>query len=198
MRTAGSGLAAKHSAIADFYACFNERRFGDAARMFTADAVVEQAPLQRPLTGGDGYLAFAHRWVRGFPDATVSVERVWPRTADLYEVELMVHGTHLGPLDLGGGGLFKPTGAAASLRMRQLLQLEGRRIIYSSLSFDLQDIVQQLVTVDEFLLIDYAQTIHQLGLKLVSATSLVERRNIIQRLGVELDEARHVFRPYRR
>jgi hypothetical protein len=194
--TGDGGPAARHAAVAEFYACFNERRFADAATMFADDAVIEQGPFERPLTGGDGYLAFARLWTRGFPDATVSVERVWSRTPDLVEVELLALGTHIGPLDLGSGGLFKPTGASASLRLRQLLQFNGVKFIYSSLSFDLQEIVRQLVTVDEARLIEYTRRIHQLGEKLAAAESLVERRSIVLRLGSELDEARHVLRPY--
>lgn len=184
--------------IAEFYACFNDRRLPDAAAMFADDALVEHAALQRPRQGGGGYLEFADMWTRGFPDAAVRIQHISSRTAGLYEVELLAHGTHLGPLDFGGGVLFKPTGAAASLRLRQLLQFDGQKIAYSSLSFDLQDIVQQLVTVDEARLIECTRKIHRLGEQLASAGTLVERRTALQRLGSELDGARHVLRPYYR
>ena len=43
---------------------------------------------------------------------------------------------------------FKPTGAVGELRLRQMVEFDGGRIAFSSLSFDVQDIVQQLVSVD--------------------------------------------------
>ena len=54
----------------------------------------------------------------------------------------MATGTHQGPLDLGGYGLFKPTGAIGKLRLRQIIEFRDGRIAYSALSFDVQDIVQ--------------------------------------------------------
>ena len=182
--------------VSEFYVCFNERRFDDAAAMFAEDALVEHSAVKRTLQGGSGYLAFATMWCQGFPDAVVVVERVSSRTNGLHEIELRASGSHLGDFDLGGGWLFKATGATASLRLRQLLQIDNGRFTYSTLSFDLQDIIQQLVTVDETRLVELTRKIQQLGEQLASAASFVDRRNALQRLGLELDEARHVLRPY--
>jgi hypothetical protein len=190
-------ISTPHAAlISEFYSCFNERRFADAAAMFAETALVEHSALQRTLQGGEGYRAFAEMWCQGFPDATVVVERVVARAEGMYEVELIARGTHLGDLDLGGGWAFRATGAVAELRLRQLLQVEAAQFSYSTLSFDLQDIVQQLVTVDEKRLIELTRRIHKLGQTLAGAASFLDRRNALQRLGIELDEARHVLRPY--
>lgn len=194
---AAGRISAAHAAlIAGFYTCFNERRIEDAAAMFVDDAIVEHAAVHRTVQGGKGYLLFAQMWCQGFPDASVAVERVSPRGEGLYEIDLLAQGTHLGNLDLGGGWLFRATGASASLRMRQLLQIESDRFTCSTLSFDLQDIIQQLVTVDEQRLIELTRKIHSVGEALASARTFVERRDALQRVGVELDEARHVLRPY--
>jgi hypothetical protein len=166
--------------------------------MFAQDAVLEHPPLQRQQEGGGGYLLFAAMWLRAFPDARITVEHVSRGTDGIHDVELLAHGTHLGPLDLGGGGLFKPTGVVAALRLRQLLQFRDHKVIYSSLSFDLLDIVQQLVTVDVPQLLDHLRRVRQLGEKLaaIPTEEVVERLNVLQRLGPELDAARHVLRPY--
>jgi hypothetical protein len=65
-------------------------------------------------------------------------------------------------------------------------------------SFDVQDIVQQLVTVDTSKLLEHIQKIRQLAAKLtaICATDVVERRNLVDRPGTELDAARRVVRPY--
>ena len=186
----------RRARIEAFYACFNQRRFADAAAMFSPDAVVEHTTTRRPRLGGDGYLEFVEHWTQGFPDASVVVDRMTTHGPHLYDIELLMAGTHIGPLDLGGGGVFKPSGARAALRLRQLLQFQGDRITYASVSFDLQDIVRQLVTIDEQKLLAQVRKIHQMGEQLASSTTLVERRHALQRLGVELDEARHVLRPY--
>ena len=196
---ADSQSEAAHPRVSELYACFNERRFDDAAAMFAADAVVEQAPAPQPRRGGTGYLEFARMWIQGFPDATVAIERVLARTPALYEIELTAHGTHLGTLELGGGGQFRPTGVRASLSLRQLLQFDEQELVtYSSLSFDIQDIVAQLVTVDEARLVDQTRRIRQLGDMLLSAANAAERRNTLYRLGMAIDEARHLVRPHYR
>jgi predicted ester cyclase len=184
--------------IGRFYQLFNERRLDEAATLFTDDAVLEHAPLGRHQRGGEGYLEFARMWTRAFPDAALTVERVTSNDSDTWEVELFARGTHLGPLDMGAAGVFKPTGARATLRLRQMMELRDGRIVFSSLSFDLHDIVHQLVTVDVPKLMDQLQKIQQLAGKLTAtaAEDMVERRNLISRLGTELDLARHMVRPY--
>jgi len=184
--------------IRQFYVCFNERRFGDAAAMFADDAVLEHTPLRRRQQGGDGYREFAEMWVRAFPDAAIAVERVTHRDTNIYEVDLVATGTHLGQLDFGGGGMFKPSGVRAMLRMRQLFEVRANLLVYSGLSFDLQEVVTQLVVVDVSKLVEHLRRIDMLRQRLqeTSPEQIVERHTIVQRLGAELDSARHVVRPY--
>jgi steroid delta-isomerase-like uncharacterized protein len=184
--------------IRQFYQYFNERRFDAAAALFSDDAVLEHTPLRRHQLGGDGYLEFARMWTRAFPDVALSVERVASHDGVTYEVDLLAAGTHLGALDMGAVGVFKPTGVTAALRMRQLLEIRDGRIRFSSLSFDVQDIVHQLVTVDTAKLLDHIEKVQQLAVKLTAMpiTEVVERRNLVDRLGTELDAARRVVRPY--
>jgi len=180
---------------------FNARALDEAAALFTDDARLEHAPTGRQQTGGAGYVDFARMWIGAFPDARLTVEAITPRGAGdprTVEVDLLASGTHEGPLDLGGYGLFKPTGTRGNLRMRQTLELRGDRIAYSALSFDVQDIVQQLVTVNVPKLLDQLKRVQQLGARLaqVPADQITERRSLIDRLGTELDVARRIVRPY--
>lgn len=195
-RTAEAEL--NESVIRQFYEHFNERRLEDAAALFAEDAVLEHAPLRRHSRGPAGYLEFVRMWTQAFPDAALLVERIVSNDDVNYEIELLAGGTHLGALDMGGTGVFKPTGVDATLRLRQILELGGGKIRYSSLSFDLQDLIHQLASVDTQKLLDHLQKIQQLGGKLAatSAADVVEHRNLIDRLGAELDAARRVVRPY--
>jgi hypothetical protein len=95
-------------------------------------------------------------------------------------------------------GVFKATGARALLRMRQLLEIRDGLVRFSSLSFDVQDIVQQLASIDAAKLLEHIQRIQQIGAKLAAtpAAEIVERRSLIERIGVELDAARRVVRPH--
>ena len=184
--------------IRSFYDHFNERRFDGAAALFADDAVLEHTPLRRRQQGGGGYLEFAEMWVRAFPDAKIAIERITHRDTNIYEVDLAASGTHLGRLDFGGVGQFKPSGVHAMLRMRQLFEVLDDRIVYSGLSFDLQEVVTQLVVVDVTKLVEHLRRIAMLHHRLqeTSAEQIVERHTIVQRLGAELDSARNVVRPY--
>ncbi|MGH9373978.1 MAG: ester cyclase [Vicinamibacterales bacterium] len=184
--------------IGQFFQHFNERRFDAAANLFKDDAILEHVPTRRHQRGGDGFLEFAEMWVRAFPDAALTVERVSSHDGVTTEVDLLARGTHLGALDMGAAGIFKPTGVSATLRLRQLLEIRDGKVTFSSLSFDLQDIVHQLVTVDVAKLLEQLQKIQQVGVKVAAAPAndAVERRNLIARLGAELDTARHIVRPY--
>ena len=133
-----------HELIRKYYACFNERRFADAAEFFSDDAVLEHGPLEQRQQDGAGYLQFAEMWVRAFPDAALSIVRVEQHGDTICEVDLIVTGTHLGAFDLGEGGLFKATGAQAKIPVRELLEVRVGKITYSSLAFDLHELIRQL------------------------------------------------------
>ena len=184
--------------IRDLYQHFNDRRFDDAAELFAPDALLEHAPLGRQQRGGDGYREFVAMWTRAFPDAALEVRDVSSADGVTYEVELLANGTHTGAFDMGSVGVFKATGARALLRMRQLLEIRDGLVRFSSLSFDVQDIVQQLASIDAAKLLEHIQRIQQIGAKLAAtpAAEIVERRSLIERIGVELDAARRVVRPH--
>jgi predicted ester cyclase len=184
--------------VRQLYAAFNARRLDEAAGLFHEEAVLEHIPLGRQQRGPEGYREFAAMWLNAFPDATVDVERVNFRGGRRCEVDLRVNGTHRGALDLGGYGHFKPSGAAGEIRMRQMVEMTDGRIAFSSLSFDVQAIVQQLVSVDVPALLKRLEKLRDLEARLtaVPAHDIPTRRAVLDRLGVELDAARRIVRPY--
>ena len=184
--------------IRRLYAAFNARRLDEAAGLFQEEAVLEHIPLGRQQRGPAGYREFAGMWLNAFPDATFDVERVNFRGGRHCEVDLRVNGTHRGALDLGGYGQFKPSGASGEMRMRQMIEVEDGRIAFSSLSFDVQAIVQQLVTVDVPALLKRLEKLRELEARLtaVPADDIQTRRAMLDRLGAELDAARRIVRPY--
>jgi hypothetical protein len=187
-----------HALIQRLHALFNARELEEAAAIFADDALVEHGAPGRQRRGGAGYLEFARMWIAAFPDAVLTIEGITPRTPATIEVDLLATGTHQGPLDLGGYGLFKPSGTMGKLRLRQIVEFRNSRIAYSALSYDVQDIVQQLTVVSVPKLLEHLKRVQQLGERLAqtSAEQVVERRAIIDRLGTEIDAARRIVRPY--
>ena len=133
-----------HLLIREYYACFNERRFRDAADLFAVDAVLEHPPFGPPTRGGDGYLQFAQMWASAFPDGTMTIDRVEQRGDTICEVDLVATGTHTGDVDMGTYGVLKATGGRATLRCRELLEIRAGKITYASLSFDVHELIRQL------------------------------------------------------
>jgi predicted ester cyclase len=130
--------------IREYYACFNERRFRDAAELFARDAVLEHPPFGQRQVGVEGYLHFAESWIRAFPDGQVRIEHVEQRGDTICEIDLTGSGTHNGDLNMGPYGVFKATNRPAVLRFRELLEIRRGKITYSSLTFDVHDLIRQL------------------------------------------------------
>jgi SnoaL-like polyketide cyclase len=128
--------------IRRYYACFNDRRFGDAAELIAPDAIMEYPPYGAQQRGPACYLAYAAMWTKAFPDGIVTIEHVEQRGDTICEVDLVGHGTHLGDFDLGSGGVLKASGVKTSLRFRELLEIRRDRITFSSLSFGVQTLLQ--------------------------------------------------------
>jgi len=178
-----------------YYACFNSRRFKEAAMLFADDALIEQIPLGQKSVGADGYWRFAQAWTTAFPNGTLTVEHIERRHDTMCDVHLLSTGTHLGTLDIGVY-LFRPTGTEATLRLRELLDIRNGKIVSSTLSFDLNDLVAQLTFVDFAELATRLVWIRQLGEELARARGAEQKRAVAERLGPELDAARRAVRPH--
>ncbi len=132
-----------HQLIRSYYRAFNERRFDDAADLFADDAVLEHLPGAPPLRGARGYLQSARAALAAFPDLSLQIVHVEQRGDTICEVDILCTGTHHGEWSLGEFGPFKPTGRTHAYHVREMLEVRGGRITYSSLSWNLQEIVAQ-------------------------------------------------------
>jgi predicted ester cyclase len=182
--------------IRHYYACFNERRFEEATRLFREDALLEHIPFGKKHRGRDGYIRFAQAWGWAFPDAALIVDRIDRRSETMFDVHLLGTGTHRGVLDVGLFQ-FQPKGAKATLRLRELLDIKDGNIVSSSLSFDLNDLIAQLSTVDYSELTARLERIRRLTDELNRAQGDAARQqDVADRLGPELDAARRALRPH--
>ena len=137
-------VAAAHLLIRKHYDCFNERRFADGADLFSEDCVLEHPPFGQTRHGRQGYLDLVNEWVRAFPDGHMHIEHVEQRGDTICEVDIVGSGTHLGDFNMGGYGVFKASGAKTSIRFRELIEIRGGKITFSSIAFDPHDLIRQL------------------------------------------------------
>jgi predicted ester cyclase len=185
----------EHAIIHEYYACFNERRLGDAAGVLSRHALLELLPFGQQEFGVEGYSRFASTWIAAFPDAAFAVEHIEPQSDSLFDVHLRATGTHQGVFDIGAFR-FRPTRAKARLRLRELLHVTGGRIASATLSVDVTELVSQLSAVDYEELVASLGRIRRLSDELSAQTDDTARREIANRLGQELDAARRAIRPH--
>src|SRR3954468_439881 len=176
------------------YEDFNARRLQVAAARFHADARIENITGQ-VACGAEGFLLLAQQWLTAFSDARLLVESIRPRGAGMYDAQLVAEGTHSGTLAFGSWS-FRPSKVHVRLPARELFQIEDGQFRLASLSFDLQDLVRQLATVDTGRLLECVARIHQIGEYLAAESDPTRQRELIDRMGQQLDAARHVVRPY--
>jgi|SRR3954449_6659275 predicted ester cyclase len=185
------------SLVREYYTAFNERRIPDASALFTIDATLEHLPFAQTFRGPDAYTQFAELWLRAFPDAVLRIEHIEARGDTISEVDLIAEGTHVGILELGTFGSFKPTGQRMAIRIRELLEMRGTRIGYSCLSFDTQALIRQLADIDYAQLTAHMDRLHELREGLRNHGADPERRKTVtEQIGRELDAARLVIRPW--
>jgi ketosteroid isomerase-like protein len=185
------------SLVGKYYAAFNERRIPDASALFALDATLEHMPLAQTFRGPDAYTQFAALWLRAFPDALLRVEHIELRGDTIVEVDVIAEGTHVGTLELGAFGSFKPSGQRLTIRIRELLELRGGRIGYSCLSFDTHAFIRQLADIDYTQLTSHLDRLHLLRDDLRQTGSDPDRRRTVaEQIGSELDAARLVVRPW--
>lgn len=188
--------ASARTIIDHYYAAFNQRRFVDAGTLFAHDAVLDQLPLLRQEPGAIGYLQFVSAWLRAFPDATFVVQNVATEDDRIFDVRFEASGTHAGALEVGGR-VFRPTGVHRTLGLREMLELRDGRIAFSSLIYDMHDVIEKLARLDTVKLVGHIERLRQLAEELKGfAPDSLHGRELTSEIGRELDAARHVVRPY--
>jgi len=130
-----------HLLIREYITSFNERRLQDAAAMFTPDAVIQHRPRHEPLTGPEGYLESARQAIGSFPDIRLQILHVEQRGDTIFDIDLSATGTHLGDWTADTLGTLKATGQGKTFRVREMLEIRGGKITFSSLTYDLQDLI---------------------------------------------------------
>jgi hypothetical protein len=134
-------MADAHALILEYFTSFNERRLQDAAAMFTHDAVIQHRPGSELLKGPEGYLASARQALGTFPDLQLQILHVEQRGDTIAEVDLSATGTHTGDWTSDTLGTVKATGQPKTFRVRETLEIRGGKFTFSSLTYDLQELI---------------------------------------------------------
>jgi SnoaL-like polyketide cyclase len=137
-------MSSAHLLIREYYKAFNERRFDHAAEMFTFDAVVQHRPDGLAWTGPEGYLESARATIAIFPDLQTQILHVEQRGDTIVEVDLAATGTHQGDWNMGTLGILKADGVMKTVRHREMLEIRGGKITYSSITYDIKNFVAKL------------------------------------------------------
>ena len=125
--------------IARYYTAFNERRFGDAADLFSADAELQHRPGVT-MRGPEGYMTSARLTTTSFPDLKLEVLRIARQGDTIFEMDLIAKGTHAGDWTAEGVGTVKASGQPKTIRVRETLEIRAGKITFSSLNYNLQDL----------------------------------------------------------
>jgi hypothetical protein len=134
-------MSSAHLLIREYYRAFNERRFNDAAELFTFDAVVQHRPDGVPWKGPEGYLESARATIAIFPELQIQILHVEQRGDTIVEVDLSATGTHEGDWNMGALGTLKSDGLVKTVRHREMLEIRGGKITYSSITYDIKNFV---------------------------------------------------------
>jgi predicted ester cyclase len=135
-------MADIHLLIREYFKSFNERRLQDAAVMFTNDAVIQHRPTSGPLTGPEGYLESARMAIGSFPDIQLQILHVEQRGDTIVEIDISATGTQMGDWTAGTLGTLKATGQPKTFRVREMLEIRGGKITFSSLTYDLPSLMR--------------------------------------------------------
>jgi steroid delta-isomerase-like uncharacterized protein len=131
---------AKNTA-AKFVDAFNAHN-ESAIRALNAANITFEAPGGVRLEGTDAVTGYANMWLKGFPDAKITVRNQVVDGSWLVQ-EFTLQGTHTAPLNTPMG-LIPPTGKRVDSRGVSVGRYENGQIIEVRLYFDQNEVMSQL------------------------------------------------------
>ena len=126
---------------------FNERRFDEVAEATAPDGVITIVGSGDTFEGVEGARKFTTMWADGFPDATVTVDRVIESGDDVV-VEYTARGTHTGTLSTSMGDI-PATGRSMTIQVCDVLECKDGKTLRQRTYFDSASMMAQLGLVSE-------------------------------------------------
>jgi steroid delta-isomerase-like uncharacterized protein len=121
---------------------YNEKNWDACKEALAADAVYDEVPTHRRLTGTNDIIAAWKGWAAAFPDSKASFEDAIADD-DKVVLEMRWRGTHNGPLSLPSGPI-AATGKRIDVRACQIVELKNGRTQSVRHYFDVATMLQQL------------------------------------------------------
>ena len=121
---------------------WNERNFDEIAEATAPDAMLTIVGTGDTFEGPEGTYAYNKMWADGFPDGSVTVDRVI-ESGDHVVVEFTGRGTHTGTLATSMGEI-PATGRSVTLQLCDVMEFRNGKIQSQRTYFDTGSLVAQL------------------------------------------------------
>jgi steroid delta-isomerase-like uncharacterized protein len=121
---------------------WNERNFDEMVDATAPDAVITFAGSGDTFEGTEGARTFATMWADGFPDGTITVDRVI-ESGDHVVVEYTGRGTHAGTLVTSMGDI-PATGRSLTLQFCDVIEFRNGKLQNQMTYFDSGSMMAQL------------------------------------------------------
>ena len=121
---------------------WNERSFDEMAEATAPDATITIVGSGDTFEGIEGSRAYNTMWADGFPDGTVTVDRVIA-SGDYVVVEFTGRGTHTGTLRTSMGDI-PATGRSMTLQLCDVMEFEDGKVRSQKTYFDTGSMMAQL------------------------------------------------------
>ena len=121
---------------------WNERKFDEIAELTAPDSTITIVGSGDTFEGVEGSRAYNEMWAAGFPDATVTVDRVIA-SGDHVVVEFTGRGTHTGTLRTSMGDI-PATGRSVTLQLCDVMEIKDGKIQGQKTYFDSGSMMAQL------------------------------------------------------
>jgi steroid delta-isomerase-like uncharacterized protein len=121
---------------------WNERKFDEIAELTAPDSTITIVGSGDTFEGVEGSRAYNEMWAAGFPDATVTVDRVIA-SGDHVVVEFTGRGTHTGTLRTSMGDI-PATGRSLTLQLCDVMEFKDGMIQGQKTYFDSGSMMAQL------------------------------------------------------
>ncbi|HMU62558.1 MAG TPA: ester cyclase [Gemmatimonadales bacterium] len=137
---------ANETLIRRLYSFFNNRKYDEAQKLVSDEFEWRDAATGETYRGRDGVRQFMERWVSGFDDARIEIERI---VAGDHAVatEFIGRGTHTGTIQTPAGEL-PPTNRKIELRCCEVGVIENGKIRSGSTYYDAATLMAQLGVTD--------------------------------------------------
>ena len=124
------------------YEAFNERNFDELAEAMAADGQITVAGTGDTFQGPDGALQYNKMWADGFPDASITIDRIIS-SDDCVVVEFTGRGTHTGTLVTSMGAI-PATGRSVTLHLCDVTEFSDGKVLSQHTYFDSGSLMAQL------------------------------------------------------